>query len=146
MKAFYTLLFIGLSFISEAQDANVILNKVIAKLNTVNDYTVQATIKADIPMIKILPSQAKIYFKQKDKFKVESKGMAASSTPISTASSKASRRTCVASAWFSSSTFTFSRQEMGWPSLPGQSAGAAVIAARPAWLPRRRRHCRHSSA
>lgn len=75
MKAFFTFLFIGLSFLSEAQDANVILNKVIAKLNTVNDYTVQATIKADIPMIKILPSQAKIYFKQKDKFKVESKGI-----------------------------------------------------------------------
>jgi outer membrane lipoprotein-sorting protein len=51
------------------------LNKVVAKLNTVKDYSVDAAITADIPMIKILPSKAKIYFKQKDKFKVESKGI-----------------------------------------------------------------------
>lgn len=51
------------------------LNKVITKLNTVKDYTVNADISADIPMIKILPSKATIYFKQKDKFKVEAKGI-----------------------------------------------------------------------
>jgi outer membrane lipoprotein-sorting protein len=75
MKTFLSLFFIVLSTVSSAQDANALLNKVISKLNSVEDYTVQANIKADIPMIKILPSQAKIYFKQKDKFKVESKGI-----------------------------------------------------------------------
>jgi outer membrane lipoprotein-sorting protein len=51
------------------------LNKVITKLNTVKDYSVDVDVKADIPMIKILPSKAKVYFKQKDKFKVVSKGI-----------------------------------------------------------------------
>lgn len=51
------------------------LIKVVNKLNSVKDYTVDADISADIPMIKILPSKAKIYFKQKDKFKVEAKGI-----------------------------------------------------------------------
>ncbi len=51
------------------------LNKVVTKLNTVKDYTVDVDVKADIPMIKILPSKAKVYFKQKDKFKVVSKGI-----------------------------------------------------------------------
>ena len=52
------------------------LNQVIEKLNSVRDYSASAEITADIPMIKILPSKATIYFKQKDKFKVESKGIA----------------------------------------------------------------------
>jgi hypothetical protein len=42
----------------------------------VKDYSVDANIKADIPLIKILPVKASIYFKQKDKFKVVSKGIA----------------------------------------------------------------------
>lgn len=40
------------------------------------DYSVQANIKVDLPFVKMLPIDAKIYFKQKDKFKVESKSIA----------------------------------------------------------------------
>jgi len=58
-----------------SQTATDLLNKVVAKLNTVKDYTASVNVTADIPMIKILPSKAKIYFKQKDKFKVEAKGI-----------------------------------------------------------------------
>lgn len=58
-----------------AQAANVLLNKVVAKMMSVKDYSANANVTADIPMIKILPSKAKIYFKQKDKFKVEAKGI-----------------------------------------------------------------------
>jgi outer membrane lipoprotein-sorting protein len=58
-----------------AQTANALLTKVVTKLNTVKDYSATANVTADIPMIKILPSKAKIYFKQKDKFKVEAKGI-----------------------------------------------------------------------
>ncbi len=58
-----------------AQAANVLLNKVVAKMMSVKDYSANADVTADIPMIKILPSKAKIYFKQKDKFKVEAKGI-----------------------------------------------------------------------
>jgi outer membrane lipoprotein-sorting protein len=75
MKTFLTLIVIALQFGAVAQDATDILNKVITKLNTVKDYTVTANVKADIPMIKILPNKATVYFKQKDKFKVESKGI-----------------------------------------------------------------------
>jgi hypothetical protein len=75
MKKFLTLLVIAIQFGVVAQDANDILSKVVTKLNTVNDYTVVANVKANIPMIKILPSKATIYFKQKDKFKVVSKGI-----------------------------------------------------------------------
>lgn len=60
---------------ANAQTANDLLTKVVAKLNSVKDYTAIANVTADIPMIKILPSKAKIYFKQKDKFKVEAKGI-----------------------------------------------------------------------
>ena len=58
-----------------AQAANALLTKVVTKLNTVKDYSASANVTADIPLIKILPSKAKIYFKQKDKFKVEAKGI-----------------------------------------------------------------------
>lgn len=75
MKKFFILLIIAIQFGGMAQEANDILSKVVTKLNTVNDYTVTATVKANVPMIKILPSKATIYFKQKDKFKVVSKGI-----------------------------------------------------------------------
>lgn len=52
------------------------LRSVYLKLMKVKDYTVEANIKADIPLIRILPVNAIIYFKQPDKFKVESKGIA----------------------------------------------------------------------
>ncbi len=59
--------------------------------------------------------------------------IAASSTPISSASSKTSCSAWRASAWFSASTLSFSRQETGLPSAPGHSAGGAtLIAARAA--------------
>lgn len=73
MKYFLPLLFL-LPLFGFAQ-TSAKLNKVVTKLNTVKDYTVDVDVKADIPMIKILPSKAKVYFKQKDKFKVVSKGI-----------------------------------------------------------------------
>jgi hypothetical protein len=75
MKNFLTLLIIAIQFGLTAQEADDILSKVVTKLNTVKDYSVTANVKANIPMIKILPSKATIYFKQKDKFKVVSKGI-----------------------------------------------------------------------
>ena len=75
-KLFLFSTFLLLTFLSKAQEADAILAKVVAKINAVNDYSVDANIKADIPLIKILPVNATIYFKQKDKFKVVSKGIA----------------------------------------------------------------------
>ena len=55
---------------------NKLLNDVYRKMLAVKDYTVEAKIKSDIPLIKILPVKAKIFFKQENKFKVESKSIA----------------------------------------------------------------------
>ena len=58
------------------QNANAILNGVYAKLQKAKDYSVDVHIKVDMPFIRMLPVDAKIYSKQKDKFKVVSKSIA----------------------------------------------------------------------
>lgn len=69
-------LFCLLGTLAQAQQTpNQLLYRVSQKTATVKDYTVEANIRSDIPMIRILPVRAKIYFKQKDKFKVDSKGI-----------------------------------------------------------------------
>ena len=66
-----------LSFNASAQKTpNQLLRGVYKKMMKVKDYSVEADIRADIPLIKILPVNAVIYFRQPDKFKVESKGIA----------------------------------------------------------------------
>ena len=48
------------------QDANKTVASVISQMNRVKNYTVDARIKSDIPLIKILPVKAKIEFKKPD--------------------------------------------------------------------------------
>jgi outer membrane lipoprotein-sorting protein len=60
----------------KAQDAQKTIDALISKMNSVNDYSVNVIIKAEIPMLKVLPVNATIYFKQKDKFNIVSKGIA----------------------------------------------------------------------
>lgn len=76
MKKIILLTFIFCFTIGFSQDADAILSRVVSKINAVKDYSVDVNIKADIPLIKILPVKATIYYKQKDKFKVVSKGIA----------------------------------------------------------------------
>lgn len=57
-------------------DANKILRGVYGKLQKAKDYTVDVNVKVDMPFIRMMPVNAKIYYKQKDKFKVESKSIA----------------------------------------------------------------------
>ncbi len=75
MKQLLFLLFLLPLYPSFAQQSKV-LNGLITKLNTVKDYTVDAFIVAEVPMIKIKKVNAKLYFKQKDKFKIDAKGIA----------------------------------------------------------------------
>ena len=63
------------SSISLAQQSKT-LNAVVVKLNSVKDYTVNARVVAAVPMIKIKEVNAVLYFKQKDKFKIDAKGIA----------------------------------------------------------------------
>lgn len=61
---------------SFTQDASQTLHELINKMNSVVDYSADAVITSDIPMIKIMSTKATIYFKQKDKFKIDAKGIA----------------------------------------------------------------------
>ena len=65
----FIFLFLSFAFVLfevQGQEANVFLSKLVAKLESVDDYSADVLIKADIPLIKILPSKAKIYFKKPD--------------------------------------------------------------------------------
>lgn len=64
------------SFAQADPGANQLLHAIYNKLQKAHDYSVQAHIKVDMPFIRMLPIDAKIYFKQKNKFKVESKSIA----------------------------------------------------------------------
>ena len=76
MKSVYLIVFILLSVVGYGQSAEEILKGVIDKIDLVEDYQADVQIKAAIPFIKVPIAKATIYFKQKDKFKVESKGIA----------------------------------------------------------------------
>ena len=75
MKKLLFIFFLFFQFLVYSQDANVLLDKVVAKIKNVKDYSVDALIRTNIPFIKIVPVKAKIYFKQKDKLKIVSKGI-----------------------------------------------------------------------
>jgi len=65
-----------LSHIVFGQDANKTVSAVINRMNRIKNYTVEARIKSDIPLIKILPVKAKIEFKQPDEIKMKTQGIA----------------------------------------------------------------------
>ncbi len=64
------------SAFAQEETANSILNNVYLKIQKANDYSASAHIKVDLPFLKMLPINAKVYFKKKDKFKVDSKSIA----------------------------------------------------------------------
>ncbi len=57
-----------LSTIANAQDANVLLQRVKAKLNLVNNYVATGKMKTDVAFIKAPPGNVKVYFKKPDRF------------------------------------------------------------------------------
>lgn len=68
--------FIALVHTTFAQTSEELLKGVILKINSVKDYKAEISIKAEIPFVKVPIAKATLYFKQKDKFKVVSKGIA----------------------------------------------------------------------
>jgi hypothetical protein len=76
MKSVFLFVFILTGVVGFGQTAEEILKGVIDKIDLVEDYQADVQIKAAIPFIKVPIAKAKIYFKQEDKFKVESKGIA----------------------------------------------------------------------
>jgi hypothetical protein len=68
--------FIYVPCLQAQYDANMLLKEVSATMQKANDYSVKAHIRVDMPFIRILPVDVKIFFKQPDKFKVESESIA----------------------------------------------------------------------
>jgi hypothetical protein len=69
-----TFLFLNMQ-IGAQNNASEILKAVYNKLRKANDYSVNANIKVDMPFIRMLPVDVTIYFRQDNKFKVESKSI-----------------------------------------------------------------------
>ncbi len=67
---------LGLNANSQSPSANQLIHRVYTQLQKAKDYKVDANIKVDLPFIRMLPINAKIYVKQPNKFKVESKSIA----------------------------------------------------------------------
>lgn len=59
-----------------AQDAQALVQRVKSVLTKAKDYRVETTITPKIPMINVQPIQATLYFKQKDKFRFVTPGIA----------------------------------------------------------------------
>ncbi len=57
-----------------SQEMNDLINKVKAKLELVNDYVAEGTLKTDVSFIKAPLGKIKVYFKVPDKFKLTKEG------------------------------------------------------------------------
>ncbi|MBK6837751.1 MAG: hypothetical protein IPG90_05315 [Bacteroidetes bacterium] len=72
----FLLLIFNLYAISIAQNPRSLIAGVNTKFKQVNNYEAIVVIKTEIPFIKMLPVSATIYFKQPDKIRIKSKGIA----------------------------------------------------------------------
>ncbi len=59
-----------------SQNPRQLIEAVKTKLNKVNNYQANIHIKVRLPFISLLPVNTKLYFKQKDKFKIDTKNIA----------------------------------------------------------------------
>lgn len=76
MKKIFVFLFLTqcIYFNLHAQDMTGLVSKVKAKLDQVNDYTADGTLKTDVTFIKAPSGKVKVYFKKPDKFKLKKDG------------------------------------------------------------------------
>src|SRR5437870_12049059 len=71
-KILLLLLFtIHYSTFSFSQDMTALINKVRTKLDQVNDYVAEGTLKTDVSFIKAPFGKVKVYYKKPDKFKLK---------------------------------------------------------------------------
>jgi len=69
---FYVILITSLS--SSAQDVNILVAKVKAKLDVVNDYTAEGKMKTDVAFIKAPVGSVKVFYKKPNKFRLQRNG------------------------------------------------------------------------
>ena len=75
-KILVVLLLVVAVYAGTGQSANMQLSLISAKINKALNYRVNVNIKVDLPHLTMPQVNAIVYFKQKDKFKVESKSIA----------------------------------------------------------------------
>lgn len=77
MKKFFVLfLLVSLSVSAQTKDPNKLLDALRSRFEKVKDYQADVEVKLDMEFIKVPPTKAKVYFKQPDKFKLDSEGFA----------------------------------------------------------------------
>jgi hypothetical protein len=78
MHRFVIILFVVFGIRAEAQtpDAAAVINRIKAKLDRVNDYKADITIRLNLDMLKIPEKKAVMYYKRPDKIHFETKGFA----------------------------------------------------------------------
>jgi outer membrane lipoprotein-sorting protein len=72
----FVLLITSVNLFAQQKDAKKLLDAVVHKFNKVNDYEADIAVKVDISFLKVPETKAKVYFKQPDKVKIDSKGFA----------------------------------------------------------------------
>jgi len=76
MRILFLILFIVSSVLGQTKNADEIINKVKEKFETVKDYKVNLKIEVDMEILRIPKVSAKVYFKQPNKMKMDSKDFA----------------------------------------------------------------------
>lgn len=72
MKSIFLFLFlIQLSLFSDAQDINILVQKVKDKINLVNDYEANGKMKTNVSFLKVPVATVKLYFKKPDRLKIK---------------------------------------------------------------------------
>lgn len=66
--------FLSIQFSAFCQDMTVLVNKVKAKLDQVNDYVAEGSMKTDVAFIKAPVGRVKVYFKKPNHFKLKRDG------------------------------------------------------------------------
>lgn len=64
----------GLTLLAFSQDMTELVNKVKAKIDQVNDYVAEGTLKTDVSFIKAPSGKVKVYFKKPDRFRLKKEG------------------------------------------------------------------------
>ena len=67
--------FVLLSFGLRAEEPSALFMKLVKKFQSVKSYEVQATIKPNIPLIRILPVKAKVSFTYPTQFQIQAAGI-----------------------------------------------------------------------
>ena len=70
-KLFAILALISFHTKTPAQDTDALIKRVKAKLNRVNDYVAEGSMKTDVAFIKAPAGRIKVFYKKPDKFKIK---------------------------------------------------------------------------